>query len=265
MVQADSQIDSITSQLIMKPETRLRIAHISDVHISPDAALQGGIDTRKNLAAVFGNLEGKEIDIIVFGGDLAADRGEVESYQWISEHLDQLQLSYLIVLGNHDIKRNVQETFNVESVLEDELVFHKKLKGVNLIGLDSSKKKVSEDQLEWLLSIQSSLEGPVLLFIHHPPVFCDCDFMDAKHSLENREKVMAIIQKIPNLKGVFCGHYHTEKTVLTSTSRVFITPSTVLQASQIGIEFKEASRLPGWRQIDMDDSGLRTCVHYLSS
>ncbi len=240
----------------------IRIAHVTDIHIAPDGSLVRDIDTRKSFDAVLGKAITENPDIIVFGGDLAAVNGELEAYQWIEGRLAESGVPYLIIAGNHDNPGNLKAVFELDSADDDELFFIKKIGVCQLIGLDSSKNSVSHTQLDWLQNKMSSNLVPSLLFMHHPPLYCGCEFMDSKYPLENREEVFETLREISTISHIFCGHYHTEKTIFEDDKTVFITPSTMHQIGQTGSQYKEVSRLFGWRMIEWCNSGLKTSVHY---
>lgn len=249
----------------MTTQKRLTIAHVTDIHIPPDDSLVRDIDTKKNFEAVLHAISVDKPDLIVFGGDLAAVEGEVEAYQWIEQKLSACRIPYLFTVGNHDNLQNLKRVFEVTSEHNEELFSATIIGEVHIIGLDSSKGNVSQIQLDWIANNTSFSTGQCLLFLHHPPVDCNCRFMDSRYPLANRDDVFKIIRKIPAISHIFCGHYHTEKAVFVEGKSIFITPSTMHQISQTERGYSESSRLAGWRKIECDSTGLKTSVHYLSS
>ncbi|MBU2514987.1 metallophosphoesterase [bacterium] len=248
----------------MSAETGIRIAHLTDSHIAPDDSLVRDIDTRQNFEAVLESIADEHPDIIVLGGDLAAVDGDLEAYRWIESRLADIEIPYLIIAGNHDNTDNLKSVFKISSEDNEELFFAIKIGNYQLIGLDSSKGRISNIQLDWLRETMSSGSVPSLLFMHHPPLYCGCEFMDSKYPLENREEVFAVIQNIPTISHIFCGHYHTEKIIFLNNKSVFITPSTMHQIGQAGLKYKEVSRLSGWRKIEWNKTGLKSSVTILN-
>ena len=84
----------------MKKE--ISIAHLTDIHIGPSEVPVRAINVRRNFEKALQQITFEKPDLIVLGGDLAADCGEVEAYQWIKPRLDQADIPYLIIPGNHD-------------------------------------------------------------------------------------------------------------------------------------------------------------------
>ena len=134
--------------------------------------------------------------------------------------------------------------------------------GKQLIFLDSSSETITKDQIDWLSL--NNWDQSSLLFMHHPPANCGCNFMDRKYPLKNQAETMAALNKISGIKAVFCGHYHTEKTILSEDKTIFITPSTMMQLSQDNNEYEVTSFQPGWRIIEWDGSKIETRVEYLA-
>ncbi len=65
------------------------------------------------------------------------------------------------------------------------------------------------------------------------------------------------------IKNIFCGHYHTDKTIIKEGKNIVITPSTMFQLSTDQIEYKVDSYRAGWRLIEWDGAQLKTSVFYL--
>ncbi len=246
----------------------LKITHITDTHIGEIDALRGKIDSRKNFLNVLQQVKREDPDIIVLGGDLAGDRGEIASYRWIKQEMDSLNIPYQVMAGNHDITENMYSIFKLkEGPVVGSLYDKKKIKGRTLIFLDSSSHKVDQFQLKQLEMDAKKSGEEIMLFIHHPPLECGCLFMDMHYPLLNRDEVFPVLQSISNLNYIICGHYHTEKTVFRNGKTFLITPSTMLQFSQNDPDFKIDFNVDrpsvGWRTIFWDDVGLKTRVKYL--
>ena len=247
----------------MKKE--ISIAHLTDIHIGPSEVPVRAINVRRNFEKALLQITFEKPDLIVLGGDLAADCGEVEAYQWIKPRLDQADIPYLIIPGNHDRVDNLIRIFDlkVESK-ETALYYARRLNGLKLIFLDSSTRTLSRTQLEWLEQEAGESEEAALLFIHHPPLFCNCVFMDSKYPLLNREESFALIRRLPMIQHIFCGHYHVEKTIRDSEKNIYLTPSTMMQLHPDSPEFEVSGISPGWRFIRWNGSRLETRVRYLS-
>lgn len=238
----------------------IRIAHIADIHISPDGSFVRDIDVRKQFMEVLYSISNYRPDLLIFGGDLAAEDGEVEAYQWIKKQLEEFAGPSLIIPGNHDRIPQLVSVFGSQAIKPSGLSFEFSSGNYLLVGLDSSKGIVDSDQLNHLQAAAKKWQGPVLLFIHHPPIDCHCVFMDSRYPLANREQVFEVLNQIPNIKHIFCGHYHTEKTIIANNKIVYITPSTMLQINQLNPHFEVESTIPCWRLIEIENEIMFTSV-----
>lgn len=242
----------------------IRIIHITDIHITENRELLRDIDVRKNFKAVIHEIHQLPADLVIFGGDLAANCGELESYKWIKQALKQLAFPFFITAGNHDVIDHMDSIFQLGNrVKEGELFYREEINNHTLFFLDSSSAKISDKQLNWLQEEMKTVNGEALLFVHHPPCLCGCTFMDRKYPLKNRDRVFARLKKIKRIKSIFCGHYHTEKTIIKADKNIFITPSTMVQLHTDRVEYKVNSYQAGWRMIEWDGIQLNTSVSYL--
>lgn len=242
----------------------LTIAHLTDTHIAPTAELVRDIDVRHHFEIILQDIIQARPDLIVLGGDQAARNGEVEAYEWIHPRLEQTAIPFCLIPGNHDNITNMTTVFDIKQEQSgDALYFSKKVKGMTLFFLDSSKAVVAPEQLDWLEREAGRLSGSALLFIHHPPLFCNCSFMDTRYPLKNRETVFEVIGRISAIEHIFCGHYHTEKTIRDSGKNIYLTPSTMLQMDPSTSEYSVSGTAPGWRFIRWNGQRLETSVHYI--
>lgn len=245
----------------------LTIAQVSDIHIGATANQQSGVDMRQHFQAVLTVLRQYPLDLLVLSGDLALVAGEPEAYRWIQQQLTTFPCPYLVMTGNHDNLENLVEVFAIppSDLHQKMLCFRRKLKGCHLIFLDTLSYVLPEAQQHWLAQQLAQIDEEVLVFMHHPPILCDCVFMDSRYSLQNIDQVWPILAKAPNVKHVFCGHYHTEREITLDGTHVHVTPSTMLQIDTKTREFMIASRTPGWRMIEWSaQDGVRTYVEYLA-
>ncbi len=242
----------------------LKLAQITDIHIGPTEGLYNGTDVRAEFLKVLDDLQSKDIDYIILSGDLALDYGEAEAYEWIKVVLDNQKLPYLVMAGNHDSVERMANIFGVRADVQNYMLFYQKnLKGFPVFFLDSEPDIVATQQLQWLKEQASKIEDEVLLFMHHPPILCGCQFMDRKYPLRNLKETQSFINDIPNIKNIFVGHYHTEKVVKFNDKTVYLTPSTQMRISQTNPEFEMEPQDAGWRYIEWDGTSLKTKVIYV--
>ena len=97
------------------------------------------------------------------------------------------------------------------------------------------------------------------LFLHHPPVTVDCEWLD-RIGLMEPEPLLRIIAGNPNVRFVCAGHvHHASQTTLGQTT-FYTTPSTGIQFLPRGIEPAYEAIPPGYRIIEVDDGEFATDV-----
>jgi len=241
----------------------IRIAQISDIHIGGTLEPVQDIDVRANFLKALHGIAGKNIDLIVLSGDLAAEDGEEGAYAWVAEIMANITVPWVVMGGNHDRISAMAKYFNLKDDLKNGMLyFSRVIKGRSLFFLDSSSNYVADEQLDWLYRNASMITDEVLLFMHHPPALCGCLFMDTRHPLRNIEDVRATLRSLPNIHNVFVGHYHTEKLVVQDYKNIHLTPSTFMQIDTQTPGFRVEHVRPGWRIIEWNQSRLETEVHY---
>jgi 3',5'-cyclic-AMP phosphodiesterase len=245
----------------------LRIAQVSDLHIPATAQIQcfgcGDSDARANFLQTLATIRHAKPDLVVLSGDLAATAGEVEAYVWLAEVLRESGLVYEVMAGNHDVVANLRAPFALRDadIHAGLLYFSRIYAGLKLIFLDSAGYFLDQAQLAWLRA-ECAGQREVLLFIHHPPLYCGCPFMDARHALRNINEVWPQLAAIPALKHIFCGHYHSARSLECDAKHVHLTPSTMMEISCLDAQFHVPHSRPGWRWIEWDGVNLRTQVVY---
>jgi len=243
----------------------LVIAQVTDTHIGPMNIKYRGIEPRRQFLDVLRALTKMKPDLLVLSGDLAAVEGEPEAYAWIRDVLVELPYPYLVMAGNHDHVVRMNNAFQLQEtdISQGMLFFNRTIKDKRLLFLDSSPYRIAKQQLEWLKEELNDYHKQVLLFVHHPPLRCGCTFMDDHHGLQNGEEVWQVLEQFPQVQHIFCGHYHTEKTIIQSGKSVHLTPSTVFQINAESPKFGIDHTNPGWRMIEWDDTQVHTYVKYL--
>lgn len=245
----------------------LTIAQISDTHIDatarPSSYTQQNV--REQLQAVLHILARRELDLLVLSGDLAAKSGEIEAYCWLRAVLEQMACPYIVMAGNHDDVENMARVFDFlpGDITDRMLYFNRSIKGKSLFFLDSASYQIPAQQLDWLSAQVQGMTESALLFIHHPPLLCRCQFMDTYYPLQNIDEVWPRLVDLQPIKHIFCGHYHTDLTITCAGKQVYLTPSTMMQIDRDKPKFTLAHARPGWRMIEWSATKLCTYVEYL--
>jgi 3',5'-cyclic-AMP phosphodiesterase len=242
----------------------IRIAQLTDMHIGENDENVYGSPVRMQFLAVLNELKKHNLDALVLSGDLAANAGEYDSYVWIKEQLKEITCPIYICLGNHDRLHNLQNVFNLnpDDIHNESYYFETRIKEHLCLFLDTSPYFLSEEQLKWIQQQDIENKEEILLFMHHPPLYCGCAFMDEKYPLKNISEAWSVIKELKNINYIFCGHYHTERTIVKDEKIVFLTPSTMVQFDCQTPDITTTHRNPGWRIIEWDGETLRTSVNY---
>lgn len=242
----------------------MRIVQITDLHIGQEGAESQGVDVRANFLKVRDAIQSLRPDHLVVSGDLCLNTGEQPIYNWIKPYLDDLDIPYDVISGNHDDPVMLAEAFGREEFLSNkELYFQKQLGCKQVLFLDTTTGYVSDVQLKWLEAQLQAIEKDVVIFMHHPPLLAGVPFMDNNYSLQNYEAVQEILFAFPHHITVFTGHYHVEKTIKKKNISVHITPSCFFQIDQTSEAFKVDHHRIGLREIFCNDGKIMSTVRYL--
>jgi len=246
----------------------LRIAQVSDLHITETEGLHHDIDVRQHFLAVLTAIKRQDPDLLILSGDLAAVDGEPGAYAWLRQQLSGLTFPYQIMMGNHDRLAELTNVFieHQQYIHHDSLYYRLDYPHANqplsLLFIDSSPQHLSQPQLDWLQQQDETLDN-ALLFIHHPPYLAKSRFMDEKHRLINWQQSWSLLKSLSSIKHIFCGHYHTEKTMCIDDKMLYLTPSSMLQIDTRTTEFAVNHAHPGWRWIEWDGQQLYSHCEYI--
>ncbi|WP_170837103.1 metallophosphoesterase family protein [Aquimarina amphilecti] len=230
-----------------------KIAYITDAHIDEEYPKTLGVNARNNWKTILEDIDSKDINEVIYGGDI----GEGSSNSWFFETLQNYKLS--VSLGNHDLFSEVTKYYkNSTNIDVDGLFYSKEIDFFKLIFLDSSTEVISEKQLEWLKTELISTKK-IVLFIHHPILPIPA-IIDKKYFLQGREKIQALLQKIPNEIILFSGHYHMEDYRKCNNVIQYITPAASYQVEKDLNEIKVHNNSFGYRIIELNKDNIQTEV-----
>lgn len=248
-----------------KPFTLIQL---TDMHIDATGEGYYGVDVRAQFYHALEKIKPYSPDLLVLSGDLAADQGEIEAYEWLNKQLIGFNIPYVLMSGNHDKLSIMKQVFSIadKDILADKFLCYKRdIAGYACYFLDSTPYTVSAEQLAWFSAHLQADKRPSLLFIHHPPTYCGARFLEKKYALKNAEEVWQVICTAPHLNHIFCGHYHTDMCVQKQQKNVYITPSTMAQIYTESEDFKIAHQVAGWRVIELQEGGkIESFTEYLS-
>jgi len=243
----------------------MKIALITDLHVGEPFDHPMKIDLRKNFTDCLLALRKYDYEMLIIGGDLCLKAADKSIYQWLKSHLDKLDKPYHIIAGNHDNHQLLHEVFPQLRLSEEEEIYYTlDNHGETLIMLDTARAKMSTQQKEWLQAkISTSHNDRIFIFMHHPPTMMNVPFMDSKHSLEDGDACMKILQDCGKRVHIYCGHYHVHKSAQIGNISIDITPSLYAQIDQYELDFAVDHKQIGFRVIDIDGTHIYSTVHYL--
>lgn len=246
----------------------ISLLQITDTHImaTPDATLLG-VKTAHYFGAVLEHAIHSEtkFDLCLVTGDLAQDPCP-ESYQYLLNTLEKINLPSTCLPGNHDDFEMMQAI-----LCTDKVNCHKRvvLGNWQIICLSSQIPEspdgyLSDAELSYL---ETSLrENPglfTLIAVHHHCIPCGSGWMDTM-VIQNAPELFGLFKRYPNVKAIINGHIHQSMDIQMDTVRVLSTPSTCFQFKPQTERFSLDDKSPGYRRIDLyDDGTVNTKVFHI--
>lgn len=240
-----------------------KIGQISDIHIGEDESLVQGIDVRANFQKALKSKSMEDLDLLVLSGDLANENAEPGAYKYVSSVIKTLKVPCCIIPGNHDSVEVMKQYLDLEGKIHNgKCYYHYDIGDRSIFFLDSACGEVSSDQLEWLKEEAAKIKGEILLFVHHPPCFCNHRFMDLRYHMTNMLEVQKVLDGIPNLTHIFTGHYHHEFEGSVGRLQVHCAPACQMQIDPNCPYFNLKSSAPGWQVIKWGDNYVESQVYF---
>ena len=243
----------------------MKVTQITDLHIGEKREDTYRVDVRHNFLMILGEVKIHAPDLIIITGDLCYKYGVTEIYEWIKEKMDNLDIPYLVIPGNHDDVELMRDVFKIDyTQSEEEIFFARKLDKRTALFLDSSKASMSHEQLNWLKRQLKQGEENILVFTHYPPCPMDCLFMDGKYPYQDSRELMEVFYESKKNIHLFCGHFHSERTLHLKNVNVYLSPSIIVQISPSSKDFKIEHKKIGFRNIELQQERLISYVQYLN-
>lgn len=195
----------------------MKLIHLTDLHLVPPGERLFSLDPAERLRRTFAqiNRDHADAELCVITGDLA-DKGEPAAYGLLRELLQELDVPWQLLLGNHDRRANFVAAFPelardaggfVQSVHDcpaGRLVFLDTLvEGRGYGALDGGRR-------DWLAArLREAAASPIFIFSHHPlqPIglrhFEPSNLIDAG-------PVMDIVAGHGMVRHIFGGHVHVD-------------------------------------------------------
>ncbi len=193
----------------------LKFIQVTDVHLISGGRRLYGVSPERRLHAAIDsiNQEHGDADFVVFTGDLVHWH-DAESYAIFADAIKRLPMPALLMLGNHDDPLALAKA--VPDVPVDEngfLQFAHETPAGRCLFLDTRKAgtdagEYCEKRLAWLNRELDESDGPLILFMHHPPMKLEMKGMDIIALLNDEAFFDVIEPHVPRIRHLFFGHVH---------------------------------------------------------
>jgi len=195
--------------------------HLTDPHLTPEgAAPLYGLDPGRRLAEAIADIAARHgpggMAPAAFGvitGDLT-HHGEPAAYARLARLLAGLPMPAHLLLGNHDDRSTFVAAFP-DAPRDDGGFVQQALRtdaGL-FVMLDTSEPgshagRLCAARLAWLEQVLAGSEGPVFLFLHHPPFRVGISRMDRIPLLDAEALWKVLRPHAPRIRHAFHGHLH---------------------------------------------------------
>lgn len=194
----------------------MKFIHFTDPHLMAPGVRLHGLDPGARLAACVRDIAERHADaaFCVVTGDIA-DRGEPAAYALARDALAALPMPVHVIPGNHDERAAFLHAFPGAAVDDNGFVRSAVIHSAgHFLLLDTvspqhgSSGGYCELRREWLAArLAEAGDGPVYLFMHHPPFDVGLPDLDAIGLVEP-EKFSALVARAGNVRHLFFGHVH---------------------------------------------------------
>ncbi|WP_187270993.1 metallophosphoesterase [Neolewinella aurantiaca] len=241
----------------------VKIAQITDLHLLPIGELLMGLDVNARLDKVLAHLMKREPDAIFLTGDFCAAEPKQEIFHMLRARLDPLGVPYYLTPGNHDDRVMLRNAFFLGGHNQDPIRGLVRVKDQDFLFLDSSMGKVDSNQIEWLgRALQNSPDASVVL--HHPPVPMGVTFMDNTYPLKQTNDLIKLLTTDRRPRKVFCGHFHSGRTVRWKNLEVHLCPPTSFFINPDNTAFQQEMLPPAYLMLEwMEDGSFRSTPSYV--
>lgn len=228
-----------------------KIAYITDIHLDEQFPIDHNVDSRKNWEMILNDIASKDIEEIIFGGDI----GEKAANKWFFNSLANYNIA--ITLGNHDHYNEVIKHYTVGvNKMNTELYYSQEREYHKFIFLDSSSGSISQQQFDWLKK-ELITDKNIILFIHHPILAIDAE-VDKLYALKQRDRIVAQLLNFKKDVTIFSGHYHFDDERNNANIKQFVTPASSFQVEKILNEIKIDATTFGYRIIELNEKKINT-------
>lgn len=249
----------------MSKENKIRIALLSDLHLTSDKKPIWGVDTYANFKKAINKLSTiPRIDCIIVCGDIAND-GLVETYTYADYEFQKLGIPTFWCPGNHDNLKNYYD-FGYNSFSKLSGIYD--VGGFRLISLcsvthdenDPSQNRargiIKDKDLALLDKNLFESEIPCIVFLHHPSI--EPGGWLSNKILINRGVLNHVINNHSQVKAVLYGHIHYYMEHIVGSTIYISSPAVGYAFNKDLPKFQIATGEEGFAIIDISESKVNT-------
>lgn len=223
-----------------------------------------GVDVMERFEAVLEHAASANPDAIFLTGDFCAQEPKEWAFEWLAPKLNGLGIPYVVLPGNHDDRVMMRRHFELPGHENEPILQQLELKGQQFVFLDTRYGELEEGQLNWLEARMKAHPSSVVV-MHHPPILVGQPFMDNNYALRNTGRLAEIFRAAVVPVHVFCGHYHSGKTVQQGNVVVHLCPPTSFFIKPHAEEFEQDYLPAAYQQLVWtDEKQLRVTPVYLT-
>lgn len=194
----------------------MKLVQITDLHLVPEGDELYGLDPRLRFRACVADINAHhaDADLCVITGDLT-HFGDEESYALLGEELNMLSVPWQLLVGNHDNRKNFRRWFPEMPVDENGFVqtVWETAEGM-FVFLDTLEQgahagSYCDRRQAWLRDqLEQSGDGPVYLFMHHPPMKVGIRSLDQVGLMQSQKFQETLAPYREKIRHIFFGHVH---------------------------------------------------------
>ncbi|WP_210238791.1 phosphodiesterase [Cohaesibacter sp. CAU 1516] len=200
---------------MIKNPNALKFIHLTDPHVAGQEALVYGRRPTERLRAAIDsiNMDHDNADFVVITGDLT-HHGDMDAYEVFARELRRLSVPSHLLVGNHDDARAFAYQFPETQRCEHGFIQGSKRTPFGLcLFLDTSEKGTSkgvycEKRRTWLANALEETDGPVMLFMHHPPFAIGIPNTDDSKLQDSEAFWHVLAPHKQRIRHIFVGHAH---------------------------------------------------------
>lgn len=213
------------------------LVQISDTHINePGQLVYGHHDTAASLRRAIEtiNAMSPEPDLVLHTGDIAS-HGSSERYAYFRSIMDELQVPWRAIPGNHDDRRALQAACADTDWMPQHGAFLHYVEdsfSVRIICCDSVidgevPGEFCPERLAWLdARLGEAPDKPTLVAMHHPPFASAMTGASLQGLRRGGAELAALLRRYAQVQRVVAGHIHRPITTGFGGTVAFAAPTT---------------------------------------